>query len=438
MLRAARASRRPHPSSWSSLALCGLLVAILPGTPAIGAPADTSATSPVTTTTTTAPPTEDDITRQRQRVTDLEQAVQQQTDEVTAVQNRLRLAELRAGLSLESYAGTVRELESAQTHEDQVQAALLQSQLDLQSAHSALDHWVLAAYASGPLTDHALAFTLLSGLSSDDIALTQEVIRRWGTARVQAVNAFHEAAQHRTDLFVQAQQATAESALRAVAASRARAQAAADVDADRSALAGWTALLARTRATNSTASRRLDQLTTAKATADQARALAQAQAEAESTSPTSDPADNAVTGPVGSCQGGPTQLYPNGQIPLSALCPLSGRPGHYLRADAAYAFERLSAAYLAANGTRLCLTDSYRSLAVQQRLFRVKPNLAAVPGTSNHGWGRAVDLCGGIQDFGTPAHEWMLANAPAYGWFHPSWAEPGGSRPEPWHWEFAG
>ena len=32
----------------------------------------------------------------------------------------------------------------------------------------------------------------------------------------------------------------------------------------------------------------------------------------------------------------------------------------------------------------------------------------------------------------------MKANAPAYGFVHPDWAEPGGSRPEPWHWEYVG
>jgi len=52
--------------------------------------------------------------------------------------------------------------------------------------------------------------------------------------------------------------------------------------------------------------------------------------------------------------------------------------------------------------------------------------------------GRAVDLCGGVQSFGSPAHQWMRQNAPLYGWFHPSWAAAGGSLPEPWHWEYAG
>jgi D-alanyl-D-alanine carboxypeptidase len=63
---------------------------------------------------------------------------------------------------------------------------------------------------------------------------------------------------------------------------------------------------------------------------------------------------------------------------------------------------------------------------------------AAMPGTSEHGLGRAVDLCGGIESFGSPAHLWMKQNAPLYGWFHPDWAEPTGALPEPWHWEYAG
>jgi hypothetical protein len=32
----------------------------------------------------------------------------------------------------------------------------------------------------------------------------------------------------------------------------------------------------------------------------------------------------------------------------------------------------------------------------------------------------------------------MLVNAPLFGWFHPAWARPNGTLPEPWHWEFGG
>lgn len=84
------------------------------------------------------------------------------------------------------------------------------------------------------------------------------------------------------------------------------------------------------------------------------------------------------------------------------------------------------------------MTDSYRSYDDQVRVYAEKPTLAAIPGTSNHGWGTALDLCGGIERFGTAQHQWMLLNGPLFGWFHPAWAEPTGSKPEPWHWEFSG
>ncbi|WP_168581498.1 M15 family metallopeptidase [Gephyromycinifex aptenodytis] len=130
-------------------------------------------------------------------------------------------------------------------------------------------------------------------------------------------------------------------------------------------------------------------------------------------------------------------VYANGMIPGSALCPISGAPGHMMRPEAARALSALREAYAQAFGQQMCMTDSYRSYAAQVDVKRRKPRLAATPGTSNHGLGLAVDLCGGIENFGTPQHEWMKQHAPLFGYFHPSWAQAGGSKPEPWHWEFA-
>ena len=130
--------------------------------------------------------------------------------------------------------------------------------------------------------------------------------------------------------------------------------------------------------------------------------------------------------------------YPNGKIPVAALCPLFGAAGQSLRPGAAAAFNAMSIAYQKDTGSPICVTDSYRSYAEQVSVKAVKGKWAATPGRSEHGMGRAVDLCGGINNFGTPAHLWMKQNAPLYGWFHPDWAEPSGSLPEPWHWEYAG
>ena len=129
--------------------------------------------------------------------------------------------------------------------------------------------------------------------------------------------------------------------------------------------------------------------------------------------------------------------YPNGLIPLTALCPI-GAGSHVLRCDAAQSFQAMSNAYRSAFGGPICVTDSYRTFDAQVRLYGVKPSLAAVPGTSNHGWGLATDLCGGVQDFGTAQYAWLSANAGVFGWTHPGWARQGGGREEPWHWEYVG
>ena len=57
--------------------------------------------------------------------------------------------------------------------------------------------------------------------------------------------------------------------------------------------------------------------------------------------------------------------------------------------------------------------------------------MAALPGTSNHGWGKAVDLGepGGMT-FTSPGHRWLSANAGTYGFVGLSF--------EAWHWSYVG
>ena len=124
----------------------------------------------------------------------------------------------------------------------------------------------------------------------------------------------------------------------------------------------------------------------------------------------------------------------NGRISNDHLCPIGD--GHRLRPDAAAAFLALDAAYQAAFGEPMMVTDSYRSLSAQKSLASEKPSLAAEPGTSEHGWGLAVDLGGGVESYSSPRHKWLRANAPAFGWDNPTWARNGNGREEPWHWEY--
>jgi len=95
-------------------------------------------------------------------------------------------------------------------------------------------------------------------------------------------------------------------------------------------------------------------------------------------------------------------------------------------------------AFKGAIGQDIGITDGYRSYDEQVQCRLEKGGLCANPGTSNHGWGKAVDVggCCGINTGTGAAFDWLTTNASRYGWNHPAWAKAGGSKPEPWHWEY--
>ena len=130
--------------------------------------------------------------------------------------------------------------------------------------------------------------------------------------------------------------------------------------------------------------------------------------------------------------------YQNGRIPDNALCPVPSTPTLQLECGAATAFDQLNTGFKAAIGQNIGITDGHRSYDEQVACRLEKGSLCANPGTSNHGWGKAVDIggCRGVNSGTGPAFEWLTANASRYGWTHPAWAQAGGSKPEPWHWEY--
>ncbi|GMA35621.1 M15 family metallopeptidase [Demequina litorisediminis] len=120
--------------------------------------------------------------------------------------------------------------------------------------------------------------------------------------------------------------------------------------------------------------------------------------------------------------------YGNGLIPESALATIPGS-SERMWAPAAEAAGRMIGDAAAA-GVTIGVTDGYRDydsqvqVAAEKGLYR-KGGLAAVPGTSQHGWGLAVDL-----RLDATAQAWMREHAGAYG-FTEAVAR------EPWHWEYA-
>lgn len=143
----------------------------------------------------------------------------------------------------------------------------------------------------------------------------------------------------------------------------------------------------------------------------------------------------------------------NGEIALDVMIKVAPISSGYLVPEAAAAWRNLQNAASAA-GFALTMTGAYRTYDQQKAMFEdrytttdtgrkskvwnnktywLKPGvaMAAVPGTSNHGWGCAVDAAlGGYGKAAEPVREpflsWALAEARRHGW---SWEV----QSEPWH-----
>lgn len=154
----------------------------------------------------------------------------------------------------------------------------------------------------------------------------------------------------------------------------------------------------------------------------------------------------------------PSDLYghSNGDIPLSLLRSLKGTHG-VMHRFAATAFNCLQLEAMFA-GVDLQSVGTYRPLATQVAMFNDRyspyPTLrvpkvmrryngktywlkrgkapAAVPGTSNHGWGLAIDIASASGE----RLDWMLGLHPLlspvvkYGF---TWETASGPNAEPWH-----
>ena len=307
-----------------------------------------------------------------------------------------------AGRALEAYQTAVRARDEAQLREVLQAERLSDSQTAVRRSRDTVGHWARATYQQGgALTEVSAWLTLLQGASPGDLSRNLVALRVINAETTTVLRQAQDDQRVEALGTAQAQEASAaaSSAVRHAEAARRRGDAL--VQAQRLKLESLSLLLSGAR--------------------QAARRLVGGQVRSE-----------------GGCQGADLTAYPKGMIDPAGLCPLWAAPGQLLRADAESAFEAVSRAWAEQYGVLLCVSDSYRSLASQVQLYAVRPSLAARPGTSNHGWGVALDLCGGVQRFDSDQHHWLARNGPQFGWFHPQWARQGGSKPEPWHWEFAG
>lgn len=390
-----RARRRP---GWAALAILALVPAL---TLTLAVPALTSvaaATTPPTPTTLAA-----------------------LTAQAAAVQ-----AELTAGAkTLDAARAKLAALQSAAAAAT-AQAAALNAQLaNLRDQ--------LAEYAAQLYVDPTAQESMAALAQGSNLAVTVQGVQMLSILNRGRADVLHAAVYDEQ----QAQQLDAQAAQAVAAAAVVQGQVSAQVSALqlKSAAASSRLTAAQTAYQTSLERAVLQQIAAATAAHNsvaRAAALKEAAALAADTAGAPGDATLCAAASGGSYPAGPWGGYADGFIPSSQLCTITG--GGRLRPDAAAAFDKMSQAYARVFGTNLCVTDAYRSYPEQVRVFRQRPSLAAVPGTSNHGWGQAVDLGCGMQSSRSAQYRWMTANAGRFGWVHPAWAihDPF----EPWHWEF--
>lgn len=336
----------------------------------------------------------------------------------------------RAAEALEAELAAVAAQAAAVMEQDRQLDRLDAAERLVRARQGELGRWASQTYRNGGhMGDIEGLMNLLESENTDDLSQRMATINLVGRWRGSVVDTVEEAEAVQEDATARAEEAADQATTAAGQAVAARELADSLLQQQRGQVALMQVLLDTTQQAATEAGNETEKMALARAEAEQRRLDARSGSRS---------GGNSVTGEVGDCVGGDVSSYPNGAIPWANLCPLWATHHHRLRADAAFGFNKLSEAYAIRFGTPICVTDSYRDYAGQVALYARKPHLAAKPGTSNHGWGTATDLCGGIQTFGTAQHQWMRAKAPLYGFFHPSWAQQGGSRPEPWHWEYGG
>jgi hypothetical protein len=141
--------------------------------------------------------------------------------------------------------------------------------------------------------------------------------------------------------------------------------------------------------------------------------------------------------------------YKNGELPPDKLRPILNEAKYNFPAEnksdgsrvrlfteASLALDKLLAAATHAN-IKLRINSAYRTFSDQSRIFRQNCSRGkcdpptASPGTSNHGFGLAVDLAnnnGKKLATSMPEYKWVAENAPKFGFKRIA--------SEAWHWEY--
>ncbi len=131
----------------------------------------------------------------------------------------------------------------------------------------------------------------------------------------------------------------------------------------------------------------------------------------------------------------------NGKIDQRALSTVSwDKEKTLIAAPAVASLTRLNTAFKKKFGKDLTIDLSYRTRATQDYYWKeLGPYIAARPGTSNHGWGTAIDFPESYDySFRGKYYKWLKQNSSKYGWVHRKILEEGSPYAEAWHFEYYG
>lgn len=131
----------------------------------------------------------------------------------------------------------------------------------------------------------------------------------------------------------------------------------------------------------------------------------------------------------------------NGKVPASLLVAIPwDREKTLIAAPALADLTRLNTAFKKKFGTPLSIDLAYRTRATQDYYFtELGPLIAAKPGTSNHGWGTAIDVPETYDySFRGKYYKWLKLNSKKYNWVHRAYLEEGSKYAEAWHFEYVG
>ncbi len=131
----------------------------------------------------------------------------------------------------------------------------------------------------------------------------------------------------------------------------------------------------------------------------------------------------------------------NGKIPERMLVAIGwDKEKTLIAAPALKDLNRLNTAFKKKFGHNLDIDLAYRTRATQDAYWvELGPYVAARPGTSNHGWGTAIDVPETYNySFRGKYHKWLKANSKKFNWVHRKILEEGSPYAEAWHFDYVG